>query len=100
MIYDFIHSGSVTSIITSTGKTDYAISMKYKCNNCGTILKGNKGELYHQFDFDILSAYPVDARYTLNNEVHYDKSLTNLNDELMPNPGNSGNQLCKMIYRI
>ena len=45
--YDYRENNAATIVIDPDGNTNYAVSMRYKCDKCNQVLKGNDGALFH-----------------------------------------------------
>ena len=100
--YDFRQvAGFATALIGVKGETDWAVSMKYKCNKCQTtFLRGNDGRLLATLPAQLRNAYPVDPRYAKEGATrHLQASLTNVMEPFMITHGN-GNQLCILLMEL
>ena len=97
--FDFKTGGVATPIVSLSGTTNYAISMKYQCKKCQCTSKANNGALYHQFPFQYRKSYPVDAAWAGSNTMHYDETTTRIIENLMPTNGN-GNQISRMVHQM
>ena len=74
--------------------------MKYKCNKCSKILRGNNGRLLANLPAQLRSAYPVDPWYAKEGATwHLKASFTNVMEKLVITHGND-EQLCTMMSEL
>jgi hypothetical protein len=97
--YDYKKNKTLTPILDVSGQPAFAISMSYKCNNCGSVCKGNDGRLLHELPHRLQMAYPVDRRYAVNKKMHLSKTTTRVMENMMPTYGN-GDFLSRSLYKL
>ena len=99
--YDFrMSKGFATALQGIEGETDWAVSMKYQCNECKEWVRANDGRLLATLPTQFRNAYPVDPRYAVTNATrHLKKSCTNVMDKFLISHGN-GNQFCQLLSEL
>ena len=96
--YDYKENDAVTIVLDPEGNTNYAVSMRYKCNRCKQVLKGNDGELFGHLPYHHRKGYDVDPKYATG-QKHLTMSASNIMERVMVKDG-SGDMISHMFHEM